>query len=328
MKQFVKITEESGIPLIGTIMFGIIDRGTNLLQIRPTTVCPLNCPFCSTDSGKYSKTRQADYEVELEYLLKWVKEVVAFKNMPVEANIDSVGEPMSYPKIIELIKELTVIKGIYRVSMQTDGLLLTKENIDAMDKAGLYRLNLSMHSLDEKKAKLLTGTETYNIKKIIELARYIAQHTKIELIIAPVWIPNINDKDIEEIIKFAKSIGAKLGIQKYEIYKYSRKMKGAKQDNWWKFYRKLEQLEKDYKVQLKLSKKDFNIIPTERIPTKLDVGDRVKARIVAPGWMKCQMIGVANSRCITVNNCTAEIGNTVNIKIIENKNNIYIANLS
>jgi len=324
MKQLFRITEDSGMPLVGTIMFGIVDRGTNLVQVRPTTVCPLNCPFCSTDSGTYSKTRQADYEVELGYLLKWVRELVSFKGVPVEAHIDSVGEPMAYPKIVELIQGLSEIKGVYRVSMQTDGLLLSKEMIDEMGKAGLYRLNLSIHSLVKEKAKLLTGTGSYDVDKIVELSRYICEKTKIELLIAPVWIPNINDEDIEGIISFAKDIGAKLGIQKYEVYKYSRKMKGAKQDNWWRFYRKLAELEKKYGVKLKLSKKDFDIVPAERIPTKMDVGDKVSAKVVAPGWMRGQMIAVANNRCITVNNCSAEIGRTVNIKIVENKNNIYI----
>ncbi|MBW2991846.1 radical SAM protein [Candidatus Woesearchaeota archaeon] len=324
MKQLVKITEESGIPLIGTIMFGIIDRGTNLLQIRPTTICPLNCPFCSTDAGKFSKTRQADYGVELEYLLKWVKEAVKFKKIPIEANIDSVGEPMSYPDIAELTRKLLRIKGIYRVSVQTNGFLLTKEKINRLAKAGLHRINLSINSLDKEKSRLLSGNDNYGIKEIKELAEYIVKNTNIELLIAPVWLPNINDKDIEDIIRFAKTIGAKLGIQKYEIYKYSRKIKGADHDNWWKFYKKLEDLENKHNIKLKISKQDFDIVPAQRIPTKLEIGEKVNAKIVAPGWLHNQMLAVANSRCITINNCNAEIGKTVNIKILENKNNIYI----
>ena len=325
MKQLFRITEDSGIPLIGTIMFGIIDRGTNLLQIRPTTICPLNCPFCSVDSGPLSKTRQLDYEVELNYLLRWVKEAVEFKKIPVEANIDSVGEPMAYPKIIELVQELAKMKGIYRVSMQSNGFLLTEEKIDNLAKAGLYRLNLSMNSLDADKARMLSGIESYDINKIASLAEHITKKTKIELLIAPVWMPGVNDKDIEEIIRFAKKIGARLGIQKYETYRYSRKIKAAKSDNWWKFYKKLEEIGKKHDIILKISKQDFGIVAAERIPVKLDIGQKTDAKLVAPGWLKGQMIGVANNRCITVNNCNKEIGQTVKIKIVENKNNIYIA---
>ena len=130
---------------------------------------------------------------------------------------------------------------------------------------------------------------------------------------------------LEEIIEFSKSIRAKIGIQKYEIYRYSRKMKGAKADNWWKLYRKLSLLEKKHGVQLRLSKKDFDIFPAERIPTKMEVGKKVNAKVVAPGWINGQMIAVANHRCITVNDCSAETGKTINIKILENKNNIYVA---
>ena len=41
-------------PLVGHVAFGIIDRGTNLLQIRPTSLCPLSCIFCSVDAGPRS----------------------------------------------------------------------------------------------------------------------------------------------------------------------------------------------------------------------------------------------------------------------------------
>jgi uncharacterized Fe-S cluster-containing radical SAM superfamily enzyme len=39
------------IPLVGHIAFGVIDRGTNIIQVRPTSLCNLNCIFCSVDAG-------------------------------------------------------------------------------------------------------------------------------------------------------------------------------------------------------------------------------------------------------------------------------------
>ena len=73
MKDIIKVTKESGIPLMGCIAFGIIDRGTNLLQIRPTTVCPLNCPFCSTDAGPFSRLHDVNFEVECDYLVEEIE---------------------------------------------------------------------------------------------------------------------------------------------------------------------------------------------------------------------------------------------------------------
>ncbi len=62
MQKIINVGSE--IPLIGTIMFGLIDRGTNLIQVRPTSLCNLNCPYCSVDSGEESKTRVSAYVVE------------------------------------------------------------------------------------------------------------------------------------------------------------------------------------------------------------------------------------------------------------------------
>ncbi|MFX1453638.1 MAG: hypothetical protein ACFFCM_22600, partial [Promethearchaeota archaeon] len=59
-RKLIYITKESRIPLIGSIYFGIIDRNTNLIQVRPLTGCLLNCPFCSVDEGRLSKTRFTD----------------------------------------------------------------------------------------------------------------------------------------------------------------------------------------------------------------------------------------------------------------------------
>ena len=37
------------IPLIGHTAFGLIDRGTNIIQVRGLSGCNINCPFCSVD---------------------------------------------------------------------------------------------------------------------------------------------------------------------------------------------------------------------------------------------------------------------------------------
>lgn len=324
MKNNVFIDADSEIPLIGTIMFGIIDRGTNLLQIRATTKCPLNCIFCSVDAGEFSKTRVTDYTIELNYLLDYVKEVVKFKGDGIEANIDSVGEPATYPWLVELIKGIKNIEGVERISMQSNGVLFDKKKIDALEKAGLTRLNLSINSIDEDLAKKLCGCESYDNKKIMELARYVSK-TKIELLLAPVWIPGLNDEEIPKIIKFAKEIKAMLGIQNYLSYKLGRRPKGVKATTFWKFYKKLESLEKKFGVKLIINKKDLGIRKMEMIPLKFKKGEKAYVEIKCPGWVKDQMIGVAKSRCITVINCKADIGDKVRVKILDNKHNLYIA---
>src|SRR3989344_4724988 len=127
--QLVKINQESDIPLIGHIAFGIVVRpNSNLIQVRATTVCNMNCIFCSTDGGPYSTSHRTQYTVDPYYLTKWVKEIVAVKG-ETHVNIDSVGEPTAYQELETLITELRKIPEVCFISMQTNGTLLTKEKI-------------------------------------------------------------------------------------------------------------------------------------------------------------------------------------------------------
>ncbi len=324
MKQLIRIDEKSEIPLIGCIMFGVIDRGSNLIQVRPTTVCNLNCIYCSVDSGAKSKSHCVDYVVDKDYLLRWVEGVVKIKDCKIEVNLDSVGEVMTYKDIFGLIKDIKKIKDVEKISMQTNGTLLNKEKIKRLEELGLNQINLSLNTLNKKLSEELSGTETYDVGKIVSVAELINK-SKIKLLIAPVWIPKVNDKDIEDLIEFSKKLKCKIGIQKYEIHKYGRKVKGVKDLNYWKFYKRLEELEKEHKVKLKLGPSDFGIKKCKSLEKVFEIGEKVVVIIKADGWFKNQKIGVAKNRCIIINDCSKS-GNAI-VKIVENKNNLYLARL-
>ena len=168
------ITRQSGIPLVGCIYFGVVDRGSSLLQIRPSCGCNLNCPFCSVDAGPHSRSRVTDYQVELDYLMEAVEEIAPFKGPGVECHIDSPGEPMLYPDIVPLVERLKAIKEVSVVSMQSNGTLLDEERIRALEEAGLDRINLSIHSLQPEKAAFLAGMPGFDIEKIKQAAKSIA----------------------------------------------------------------------------------------------------------------------------------------------------------
>ena len=201
------ITRQSGIPLVGCIYFGVVDRGSSLLQIRPSCGCNLSCPFCSVDAGPNSRSRVTDYQVELDYLMEAVEEIAPFKGPGVECHIDSPGEPMLYPDIVHLVHRLKAIKEVSVVSMQSNGTLLDEERIMALEEAGLDRINLSIHSLEPEKAAYLAGMPGFDIEKLKQAAKSIAR-SKIDLMIAPVLIPGINDEDMPKLIRFAQEIGA------------------------------------------------------------------------------------------------------------------------
>lgn len=322
------------VPLIGCIAFGVIDRGTNVLQVRPTTLCPLSCVFCSTDAGPKTTKRAAEYYVELDCLLETFRSVIKMKGCKgIEAHIDTVGDPLTYPKIVELVHELSQIPGVSIVSMQTHGALLTEKLAEKLNAAGLSRVNLSVDSMDPELAKTLSNTLSFKVSKVLEVAEYIASSLGMDLLLAPVWVPGVNDEELRKIIEYAKRIGAgkrwpPLGIQKMEVHRHGRKVKGVKPMSWFKFYKSLRELEATYGLKLVLNPKDFGIRKERRIPPVFKRFEKVKVEVIAPGWLKREVLGVARGRLITVVAAEGiEVGSKVNARVLEVKDNLYVARL-
>ncbi len=323
LKGLIKIDRSTNIPLIGMIHIGVMDRGSSLLQVRASTACNMKCTFCSTAANSYG-IHPYNYEVELDYLLDWIKEVIRLKQGKVnQINIDSVGEPTAYSKIAELVKECKSIPEIEIVTMQSNGTLLNEKLIKELEKAGLDRINLSVHSLIPEQSRTLFGSQNYNLQKALENCRLV-NSSKIELNLTPVYLPGINESQIDALVEFAKELNCRISIQKYEIYKYSRKEKKAKEQNWYKFYKYLEELEKKHNYKLKIGPIDFKIYKSPRIPLVFQRNDIVTAEVVMPGWIKNEAIAVANNRAVTVVNSNAKIGERIRIKILETKDSIYI----
>jgi len=323
------------LPLVGHIAFGIIDRGTNVLQVRPTTLCPLSCVFCSVDAGPRSRFRASEFVVERSHLVKWVKHVVRAKDGEVvEALIDGVGDPASYSDIVELVAELKRI--VPRVAMETHGAPLSVELVKKLESAGLDRLNLSIDTLDPEKARYLQGAEWFDVTRVAKIAEYVARETSIDLHITPVWIPGVNDEDIERIIEWGLAIGAgkrfpPFGIQKYEVHRFGRKVPGVREPSWREFWRFIERLEARYGVVLDYRRMidRFGFRRVRRYPRRFRAGDEVLVEVVCPGWLKNEVIAVDRewSCVVTVVGVRYEElrRRSVKVRIIRDKDCIYVA---
>ncbi len=319
------------IPLFGCIAFGIIDRGTNVLQVRPISECPLSCVFCSTDAGPRTKQRISEYMVDLPQLLAAFEWAASYKETnDIEAHIDTVGEPAMYPQLVELVGGLSKNSHVKTVSMQTNGMLLSTDLIDKLESAGLSRINMSIESLETERAKTIAGTDVYNLARVLENAEHITMNTDIDLLIAPVWLPGINDKEIPRLIEFALRIGAgkrwpALGIQKFLPHKYGRRQ-GIKPMGWEEFYSRLREWEDVYSTKLVLRPEDFGSFECKAIPRSFKRYEKVKVKVVGPGWMKGEKLAVARDRVITIVDADrVRSGTEVNVRIERVVDGIYIA---
>ncbi len=294
--EVIYVDKNSGIPLRGVDFLGIIDRGTNIIELKPLTLCNIKCKYCFVSAGDYEN----NFIVDFKYLVENVKDIIDIKgNYDIEIHIAPYGEILLYSELDNLLKGLWKIPGIKVISIQSNGLLLNEEIIKNLSESKVTRINISLNTLNQERAEYLCNCKKYNLKNLIENIQILLD-SDIDLLLAPVWFPGVNDKDIEDIINFIvdkrnqgyseKKI--QIGIQKYLIYKTGRKLKKIRPKSWDYFYEQLTKLEKTYGIKLKLGPKDFGIHKRKKIlTTKLKKNDLINVKIISKGRWKRELIG-------------------------------------
>lgn len=318
-KMTTYIHKNSGIPLIGNIEFGLLDRGTNIIEVRPISGCNIRCTYCSVNDD----ARVRDIVVEKDYLIQEFKKLIKIKKPPVEAHIASQGEPTLYADLVNLIKDLRTIEEVGTISIDTNATLLNERFVDELIEAGLTRFNLSLNAMNTQVA-LKIADAPYNHKRILEIIKYIS--TKTNLIIAPVWVPGTNDEEMEEIVKFCSTLKQtnskftlKIGIQKFLPYKLGRNP--AKEMPWEKFNEKMNYFKQKYGEELFVKFEDFNIEISESMPKIAKKKEVVDVEILAEGRLPGEKLAVSKDRVISVFG-EAKKGKA-KIKLFRTKHNIY-----
>jgi uncharacterized Fe-S cluster-containing radical SAM superfamily enzyme len=162
---------------------------------------------------------------------------------------------------------------------------------------------------------------------------FIVSSTKIDLLVAPVWVPSVNDEEIPKIIQLAVNLGAgkrfpPLGIQKYERHKHGRKVKGVGEISWKSFYSQLKIWEQKFRVKLIISPRDFSIHKRRMLPIPYQKFEKIRARVVGPGWLRREKLAVTQrgDRSLTLVNAEEiPVGANVKARVVANKHNLLIA---
>ncbi len=321
------IHRHSGIPLIGNVAFGLVYRNSSIIEIKPSTSCNLNCPYCSISEG-LSSTKH-DFVVEKDYLVEELQKVLDFVGEPVEVHVGVQGEPFLYADIEPLFADVEKMELVHTVSIDTNGTLLNRERIERLSQFTKLQLNLSLDAIDEDTAKRMAGTKSYNVQHIREVIGYAAEKMLKTPVVAPVLTPGFNDQELEKIILFIKSLPRQpiLGIQNFLQYKTGRNP--AKELSWPAFYALLEQLEKKHNIKLRWGKNDFKVRETKELPKPFREGDVVTAIIKCPDRFPNSVIAVAGERNaagdrnISVPHCEFKKGKKISVKIVRDKHNVF-----
>ncbi|HLC90655.1 MAG TPA: radical SAM protein [Candidatus Nanoarchaeia archaeon] len=321
----VYIHQNSNIPLLGNPAFGIVCRGSSIIEIKPITSCNLDCVYCSVGEGLSSK--KTDFVIEKDYLVEELKAIIDFVGESVEIHVGVQGEPFFYVPMEELLADLEEMPLVHTVSIDTNGTLLTKEKVDRLSAFQKLQLNLSLDAIDETIAKKMAGTSSYNLKHVMKIIAYCSEKMPRQPIVAPVVVPGQNDQEMGKIIEFVKTLPRMpiLGIQNFLPYKTGRNPTASW--SWEQFYHFIKDLEKRYDIKLRLSEEDFKIRKIKDLPKPFQNDDVVQAIIKCPDRFKDTSIAVAKGRMISIPNCPFKKDKHVTVKINRDKHNIFSGKL-
>ena len=122
------------------------------VYIEITNICNMNCSFCHGHSRAAKQMSKEEFLIILDKL-KGYTEYIYYHLM---------GEPLTHPQLSEFIK-MANERG-YKSIITTNGTLLHRVEDDIL-KAGIHKVNLSLHSFEN-------GTDVSHKRYVYELAEF------------------------------------------------------------------------------------------------------------------------------------------------------------
>ncbi|HAA1853774.1 TPA_asm: GTP 3',8-cyclase MoaA [Campylobacter jejuni] len=235
-------------------------RKINYLRISVTQRCNFRCLYCMPKIP-------FDYQPK-ENLLSF-EELFLFVKAAIDEGIEKIritgGEPLLRKDLSIFIKMISDYKSDIDLAITTNGFLL-KDFAKDLKNAGLKRLNISLDTLDHKKAKTLAQKDVLDsVLSGIDEALNLDLKVKLNT----VALKNLNDDELISLLEFTKSKKAQIRFIEFmeNTHAYG-KLQGLKRDEI------IQILSQKYQIQL--IKKD------EKAPVSIYKADDYEFGIIDP----------------------------------------------
>ncbi|EHU3479689.1 GTP 3',8-cyclase MoaA [Campylobacter coli] len=235
-------------------------RKINYLRISVTQRCNFRCLYCMP---KIPFNHQPK-----ENLLSF-EELFLFVKVAIDEGIEKIritgGEPLLRKDLSVFIKMINDYKKDLDLAITTNGFLLKDFAKDLKD-AGLKRLNISLDTLESKKAKILAQKDVLDsVLAGIDEASSVGLKVKLNTVV----LKGLNDDELIPLLEFAKSKNIQIRFIEFmeNIHAYG-KLQGLKRDE---IIQILSQ-----KYQVKLIKK------AEKAPVSIYSADGYEFGIIDP----------------------------------------------
>jgi cyclic pyranopterin phosphate synthase len=191
-------------------MSGLLDsfaRPLRNLRLSVTDRCNLRCLYCMPEEEYVWLPRE--HLLTFEELSRLVD---VFASLGVRRIRLTGGEPLLRRDLHELVAQLARKPGVEDLALTTNGLLLA-ERAQALRRAGLHRVTVSLDTLDPGRFERLTRRAgLQGVLAGIEAARRMGfRSLKLDSVI----VRGVNEHEIVPLLRFARSAGAELRFIEY-----------------------------------------------------------------------------------------------------------------
>jgi cyclic pyranopterin phosphate synthase len=166
------------------------------LRISITDRCNFRCVYCIPEEGIVWQKRSEILSYE-----EFVRLARLLAGLGISKLRITGGEPLVRKKVEVLIASLARIEGIHDLAMTTNAYSLA-DKLDALVKAGLQRINISLDTLNSRKFALMTGRNVF--ERVIEGVRLAAASPLKPVKVNAVVIRGVNDDEIVKFVEFAR----------------------------------------------------------------------------------------------------------------------------
>ena len=184
----------------------VLGRPLSNLRLSVTDRCNLRCSYCMPE---------AEYVWLPRNDLLQFEEMSTLVDVFARAGVDRVrltgGEPLLRRDLPELIRMIAAKPAIRDVALTTNGVMLA-EHAEALHRAGLHRLTVSLDTLRADRFQALTRFDSLQqvLAGIDEAIRHF-KHIKLDSVI----MRGTNDDELVPLLEYARRIGAELRFIEY-----------------------------------------------------------------------------------------------------------------
>jgi cyclic pyranopterin phosphate synthase len=223
------------------------------LRISVTQQCDKHCPYCHREGETNPST------------LMTVDEIVHTVRIAISLGISRVkltgGEPLLRKEIVKIVQGIRELDGLTDLSMTTNGAYM-KGLAKDLKKAGLSRVNISLPTLNPDVYNNIMGGNLQDaIEGVKAAVKTGMQPVKLNMLV----LKNVNDDELDNMIKFAAQTGTILQLIELEPINLSNNYYERHHLSLDNIEQKLETLASETRVRKFMQKRRIYVLPEARV---------------------------------------------------------------